>query len=172
MYGLILVEPKGGLPPVDKEFYVMQGEFYTKGKVGELGHQAFDLDKLMREAPEYYAFNGRVGGLTGDRALSANAGDTIRLFFGVGSHIASNFHIIGGVLDTLYPEGAIVSPPHKNVQTTIVPPGGAMMAEFTIDVPGKYLLVDHALSRAIDRGAVGELIIQGSERPDIIKKLQ
>lgn len=172
MYGLILVEPRGGLPPVDKEFYVMQGEFYTKGALGEKGLQAFDLAKLMAESPEYYVFNGRVGALTGSNALTAQAGDTIRLFFGVGSHIASNFHVIGGVLDHLYSEGAITSPPQNNVQTTIVPPGGAMMAELTIDVPGKYLLVDHSLTRAVDRGALGELVIEGAERPDIIKKLQ
>ncbi len=172
MYGLILVEPRGGLPVVDKEFYVMQGEFYTKGAIGEKGLQAFDLAKLMSESPEYYVFNGRVGALSGNRALVANAGEKIRLFFGVGSHIASNFHLIGGVLDHLYAEGAIASPPLKNIQTTVVPPGGAMMAEFTIEVPGKYLLVDHALTRAVDRGALGELIIQGQERPDIIRKLQ
>lgn len=172
MYGLILVEPKEGLAPVDREFYVMQGELYTKGSFEEKGHQEFSLEKLQKEQPEYVVFNGRVGAFTGERALNAHVGETVRIFFGVGSHIASNFHVIGAILDKLYPEGDILSSPHRNVQTTIVPPGGAMMAEFTIDVPGKYLLVDHSLSRAIDRGAVGELIIEGSERPEIFKKVE
>ena len=167
MYGMILVEPKEGMPKVDKEFYVMQGEFYTDGKFGEAGHQKFNLEKLKAEAPEYFAFNGRVGALSGENALKAKVGETIRLYFGVGSHIASNFHIVGGILDKLYPEGDIISAPHRNVQTTIVPPGGAMMAEFKLEVPGKYLLVDHNLSRAFDKGALGEIIVEGEEKPDI-----
>lgn len=172
MYGMILVEPMGGLTKVDREFYVMQGEFYTKGKVGEKGFQALDPEKLLAGTPEYYVFNGRVKSLMGENALKAKTGEKIRLFFGVGTHLASNFHIIGGILGNLYQEGDFLSPPRKNVQTTIVPPGGAMMAEFTIEVPGTYLLVDHSLPRAIDRGALGELVITGPERPDIIKKVQ
>ena len=172
MYGMILVEPKEGLAKVDREYYIMQGEWYTAGKVGEKGHQAFSLEKLQQEQPEYFAFNGRVGALTGENALEANVGETIRIFFGVGSHIASNFHVIGGILDKLYPEGDIISPPHRNVQTTIVPPGGAMITEFRVEVPGKYLLVDHSLSRAIDKGAVGELIVGGLERPEIFQKVE
>lgn len=169
MYGLILVEPKEGLPLVDREFAVVQGEFYTKGPLGQKGFQEFSREKLLREQPEYVVFNGSKGALTKEGALRAKAGEKIRLFFGVGSHLASNFHIIGGVLDRLYPEGAIASPPLRNVQTTIVPPGGAMMAEFTIDVPGTYLLVDHSLTRAIDRGAIAELVIEGEPRPDLYR---
>ncbi len=172
MYGLILVEPKEGLAQVDREYYIMQGEWYTAGKVGEKGHQAFSLEKLQQERPEYFVFNGRVGALTGENALTANVGETVRIFFGVGSHIASNFHVIGGILDKLYPEGDIISPPHRNVQTTIVPPGGAMMTEFKVEVPGKYLLVDHSLSRAIDKGALGELIVEGSDQPEIFQKVE
>lgn len=172
MYGLILVEPKGGLPAVDKEFYVVEGEFYTNGRLGEKGHQELDKEKLLAEKPEYVVFNGRMGSLTGERALRAKVGDKVRIFFGASGQLASNFHVIGEIFDKLYPEGDIVSPPHKNVQTTLVPAGGAAMVEFTVEVPGKYLLVDHALSRAIDRGAVGEMIVEGPDRPDIFKKIR
>lgn len=172
MYGLILVEPKEGLAKVDREYYVMQGEFYTKGKFGEKGHQEFSLEKLQAEHPEYFVFNGRVGALTGTGALKARTGETIRIFLGVGSHIASNFHIIGEILDRLYPEGDIISPPHRNVQTTVVPPGGAAMIELKLEVPGKYLLVDHSLSRAIDKGAIGEILVEGPERPEIFRKIE
>lgn len=172
MYGLILVEPKEGLAKVDREYYVMQGELYTKGKFGEKGHQEFSLDKLQAEHPEYFVFNGKVGALTGTGALKSKVGESIRIFFGVGPHIAANFHVIGGILDKLYPEGDIISPPHRNVQTTIVPPGGAMMTEFKLEVPGKYLLVDHSLSRAIDKGAFGEIIVEGPEQPEIFKKIE
>lgn len=171
MYGLILVEPKGGLPPVDREYYVVQGEFYTAGAVGEKGHQTFSKEKMLREQPEYVVFNGRKGALTGDGALRAKTGEKIRLFLGVGSHVAANFHVIGGVLDRLYPEGDLLSPPHRNVQTTVIPPGGAAMVELTLEVPGTYLLVDHSLTRAIDRGAVGELVVEGPARPDLLSAI-
>lgn len=172
MYGMILVEPKEGLPKVDREYYIMQGEFYTTGKHGEQGMQGFSLDKLDAEHPEYVVFNGRVGSLTGARALEAKTGETVRLFFGVGTFLSSNFHVIGGILDKVYPEGDIVSPPHRNVQTTIVPAGGASMMEMKMEVPGKFLLVDHALPRAIDKGAVGELVVSGEDRPDIIHAVE
>ncbi|KKR46669.1 MAG: Nitrite reductase [Parcubacteria group bacterium GW2011_GWA2_40_8] len=172
MYGLILVEPKGGLPAVNKEFYVVQGEVYTNGKVGEKGYQELDKDKLLSERPEYVVFNGRVGALTGEGALHANIGDKVRIFFGVSGQLASNFHIIGEIFDKVYPEGDIVSTPHVNVQTTLVPGGGATMVEFTAEVPGKYLLVDHALTRAIDRGALGEFIVDGPNVPGIIESIQ
>lgn len=172
MYGMILVEPKKGLPKVDHEYYVMQGELYTKGKFGEKGYQEFSLEKLQAEHPEYFVFNGRVGSLTGERALKSRIGETIRIFFGVGPHIAANFHVIGGILDKLYPEGDIISPPHRNVQTTVVPPGGAMMTEFKLEVPGKYLLVDHSLSRAIDKGALGEIIVEGPDQQEVFKKVE
>jgi nitrite reductase (NO-forming) len=161
MYGMILIEPPEGLAKVDREFYVMQGEFYTDGKYGDKGFQSLNKEKLLAEHPEYFLFNGRVNALTGDRALKAKVGEKIRLFVGIGSHIAANFHIIGAIFDKLYLEGAIMSPPLKNVQTTQIAPGSAVMVEFTIDVPGKYLLVDHSLTRAIDKGALAELIIDG-----------
>lgn len=172
MYGLILVEPRGGLPPVDKEFYVVQGEMYTTGVLGEKGHQGLDKEKLLAERPEYFVFNGRMGALMGDRALRAAVGDKVRIFFGVAGQLASNFHIIGEIFDRLYPEGDILSPPHRNVQTTLVPGGGAAMVEFTAEVPGKYLLVDHALTRAIDRGALGELVVEGPQHPELFRAVE
>ena len=172
MYGMILVEPKAGLPKVDHEYYVMQGEFYTTGKNGEKGLQGFSKEKMDMEHPEYVVFNGRVGSLTGTRALKAEAGETVRLFFGVGTFLPSNLHVIGGILDRLYPEGDIVSPPHRNVQTTLVPAGGSAMIEMKMEVPGKFLIVDHALPRAIDKGALGEIVVEGADRPDIIRAVK
>lgn len=165
MYGMILVEPKEGLRPVDREFYVMQGELYTAGTLGEHGHQAFSKEKLLAETPEYIVFNGRVGALRGSGALRAKVGETLRLYVGVGTFLPSSFHIIGGIFENLYPEGDLLSPPHKNVQTTLIPAGGAAVVEFTPRVPGTYLLVDHSLTRSIDRGALGEIIVEGPPNP-------
>jgi nitrite reductase (NO-forming) len=163
MYGMILVEPKEGMSKVDKEFYVMQGDFYTKGKTSDPGLQPFDMEKAIEERPSYVVFNGSVGSLTGDNALKAKVGETVRMFFGVGGpNIASNFHVIGAIFDKIYPEGGtkIVN---ENVQTTIVPPGGATVVEFKLLVPATYVLVDHALTRAFNKGALGLLKVEGPE---------
>ena len=172
MYGMILVEPASGMSKVDREFYIMQGELYTQGHVGQKGHQEFSKEKLLAEQPEYVIFNGRMGALAGNGALKAKTGEKIRLFVGVGTFLASNFHVIGGVLDYLYPEGDLISLPHRNVQTTLIPAGGAVMVELTLDVPGKYLIVDHSLARAIDRGAVGEIVVEGKDRPDLFREVK
>lgn len=171
MYGLILVEPEGGLAPVDHEYYVMQGELYTEQDYGSIGHLDFSADKLSHETPEYYIFNGADGALTKNgNQLTAKVGETIRIFFGVGGpNKTSSFHIIGEIFDRVYTFGALSSAPLTHVQTVTVPPGGAVMVEFTVEVPGQYILVDHALSRT-ERGAVGYLIVEGPEQPDIFRQ--
>lgn len=167
MYGLILVEPEGGLPPVDREFYVMQGELYTAQKHGTPGHQEFSLEKLLDERPEHLMFNGTMEALTGKHKLQAKVGETVRIFFGVGGpNLTSSFHVIGEIFDRVYNQGSLTSPPLTDVQTTLVPPGGAAMVEFRLDVPGNYILVDHALSRA-EKGLAGILQVTGPENPEI-----
>ncbi len=163
MYGMILVEPKDGLPPVDKEYYIMQGEFYTTGRYGEEGLQSFDMAKAIDERPPYIVFNGAVGSLVGDRALTANTGETVRLYFGVGGpNVTSSFHVIGEIFDRVYPEGG-TKYIQENVQTTLVPSGGATMVEFKVQVPGTFILVDHSLTRAFNKGALGMLKVAGPE---------
>lgn len=163
MYGLILVEPKDGLPPVDQEYYVMQGEFYTTGKYGEEGLQSFDMQKAIDERPPYVVFNGAVGSLTGDKAITAKVGEHVRIYFGVGGpNVTSSFHIIGEIFDKVYPEAGL-SLPNANVQTTLVPSGGACAVEFKVDVPGTFVLVDHSLTRAFNKGALGMLKVTGPE---------
>lgn len=166
MYGLILVEPEDGLPPVDKEFYVVQSDFYTKGKYGAKGFQPFDMEKAINEHPDYIVFNGSVGALAGDNAIKANVGDNVRIYFGVGGpNIASNFHVIGDIFDKVYYEGGTRY--QENVQTTVVPPGGSAIVEFKIDVPATYILVDHALTRTFNKGALGLLKVDGAPIPEI-----
>ncbi|PIV90834.1 nitrite reductase, copper-containing [Candidatus Gracilibacteria bacterium CG17_big_fil_post_rev_8_21_14_2_50_48_13] len=162
MYGLIFVEPQKPLPPVDKEFYVMQGELYTTGTIGEKGMQHFDGKKMLMGTPEYVVFNGQTMGAV--NKMQVKTGERIRLYVGNGGvNMVSSFHIIGEVMDTVYPEGAIGenSARLQNVQTTIVPAGGATIVDFTIDVPGKYILVDHALAR-VDRGAWATIEASGT----------
>jgi nitrite reductase (NO-forming) len=166
MFGMILVEPVGGLPKVDHEYYVMQSELYTNAAFGTPGHHDFDNAKLLSESPDYVLFNGRVGSLTGAGALTAKVGESVRIYFGVGGFVDSNFHVIGEIFDRVYPEGAL-GQPLENVQTTLVPAGGATAVEFTLQVPGRYLLVDHALPRALNKGAAGYLEVEGPANPSI-----
>ncbi|HWK69825.1 copper-containing nitrite reductase [Pollutimonas sp. M17] len=163
MYGMILVEPEGGLSKVDREFYVMQGELYTAQKHGAQGLQEFSLEKLLDENPEHLMFNGTMNALTDKYKLQAKVGETVRIFFGVGGpNLTSSFHVIGEVFDKVYNQASFTSPPLTDVQTTLVPPGGATMVEFKVDVPGNYILVDHALSR-VEKGLSGILTVTGKE---------
>lgn len=166
MYGLILIEPEEGLPPVDREYYVMQGDFYTKGKYGEAGLQPFDMQKAVEENADYVVFNGKVGALTGDNALEANVGETVRIYFGNGGpNLVSSFHAIGEIFDRVTVEaGSLVN---EDVQTTLVPAGGASMIEFKVDVPGELVLVDHSIFRAFNKGALAVLNVAGPENKKI-----
>ena len=167
MYGLILVEPEAGLPKVDREFYVMQGEVYTQQPYGTKGKLEFSVEKLLNERPEYFVFNGAALGLATERPLRAKVGETVRIYFGVGGpNFTSSFHVIGEIFDRVYAEASLTSPPLTNVQTTTVAPGGATMVEFKLEAPGRYILVDHALSR-LERGLAGYLIVEGDPSPSV-----
>jgi nitrite reductase (NO-forming) len=162
MYGLILVEPPGGLPPVDKEYYVMQGEFYTVGKYREKGYQPFDMQKAIEENATYVLFNGSEGAMVGEKAIKASVGDTVRLFVGNGGpNLVSSFHVIGEIFDKVFYEGG--SRYQENVQTTLVPAGGSAMTEFRVEVPGTFIIVDHSIFRAFNKGALGMLKVDGDD---------
>jgi nitrite reductase (NO-forming) len=166
MYGLIYVEPPTPLPRVEHEFYVMQGDFYTVGKYREKGLQPFDMQKAIDENATYVVFNGSEGALIGDKALKAKVGERIRLFVGNGGpNLTSSFHVIGEIFDRVYSEAG--TKVNENVQTTVIPAGGAAIVEFTVQVPGTYILVDHSLFRAFNKGALAMLKVDGPENKDV-----
>ncbi len=165
MYGAIVVEPVGGLPPVDREFYIMQGDWYTAGRLGNQGHQTFSQEKALAELPEYYTFNGHVQALTELYPLQAEVGETVRIFFGVGGpNKGSNFHIIGEVFDRVYSGSDETFT--ANEEVWYVPPGSVSTFEMFLDVPGSYTIVDHALYR-VQKGAAGVLQVSGEPNPDV-----
>jgi nitrite reductase (NO-forming) len=162
MYGLILVEPAKGMTPVDKEYYIMQGDFYTEGAYGEAGLQPFSMAKALQEIPDYVLFNGSVGALAGDNAITAKVGETVRLFVGNGGpNLVSSFHVIGEIFDNLYVEGGDLI--NHNVQTTLVPSGGAVITEFKVEVPGTFIIVDHSIFRTFNKGSLGMLKVTGPD---------
>jgi nitrite reductase (NO-forming) len=172
MYGLLLVEPKEGLPKVDKEFFVVQGEFYTRGAYGERGQQGFSMEKALKEQPEYVVFNGHVGALMGEHALRVKTGQSVRMYLGnPGPSLVSSFHIVGAIFNNVYGEGGSTINQH-NVQTTVVPVGGASMVEMVADVPGSYTIVDHAMFRAFNKGAMGLLEVEGAPRAELFSGRQ
>lgn len=171
MYGLILVEPEGGLPKVDREYYIMQGEFYTAGKTDEKGLQAFDQEKGVDEKPTYVVFNGKKNALMGKNMLEAKVGETVRLYVGnAGPNLVSSFHVIGEIFDRVHIEGG--SKINENVQTTVIPAGGAAIVEFKVEEPGEYVLVDHSIFRAFHKGAIGKLKVTGEKNPAIYNKVK
>jgi nitrite reductase (NO-forming) len=171
MYGMILVEPKEGMPKVDKEFYVLQSEFYTKQELGFEGLATYDPEKAAAETPTYIVFNGKHGSLMEEGALQAKVGDKVRIFFGnAGPSKTSSFHVIGTTFDEAYPNGSLGSAPERGVQTVGVPPGDTAVVEFQLKVPGNYTLVDHAIFR-LEKGAVGILHAEGPEAPEIYSAL-
>ncbi len=166
MYGLILIEPPEGLPPVDKEFYVVQGDFYTVGKYREKGEQPFDMQKAIEENATYVLFNGSEGALVGENALKAKVGETVRMYLGNGGpNLVSSFHVIGEIFDKVYYEGGTRY--QENVQTTLIPAGGSAIVDFKLEVPGTYVLVDHSLFRAFNKGALGMLKVDGEENKPV-----
>ncbi len=170
MYGLMVVEPPGGWPKVDKEFYVMQGDIYLKGDRAQGGMREAAVDKMENETPDFVVFNGSAGSLAKERALKAKVGETVRIFFGnAGPNAVSSFHVIGEIFDKVHPEGA--SETLSNVQSTLVPAGGATIVEFKTQVPGTYILVDHSLGR-LQKGAAGFLDVEGPPNPKVFQSIQ
>jgi len=166
MYGLIYVQPKDALPAVDHEYYVVQGDFYTKANFGVKGYQPFSMDRAIDENPSYVVFNGAAGSLTGDKALKAKVGDKIRLFVGNGGpNLVSSFHVIGEIFDKVYQEGGSIY--QENVQTTIVPAGGSAIVEYKLDTNGTYILVDHSIFRTFNKGSLGMMKVEGEQNKEI-----
>lgn len=162
MYGLILVEPKEGLPKVDNEFYVVQSEFYAKPGAAGAPH-TLDFERGIAEQPSHVVFNGSVGSMTGDNAPQVQAGSTVRLFIGNGGpNLSSSFHVIGEVFDNVYGEGGSLVT-QKNVQTTMVPAGGSAIVEFRAEKVSTLVLVDHAIFRAFNKGAIGMIKVVGED---------
>ena len=169
MYGLILVEPKEGLPKVDREYYLMQSEIYTKQPFGAKGLQEFDLDKGIKEQPDYVVFNGSVNANAGKLALIAKVGETVRLFVGNGGpNLISSFHVIGEIFENVYLEGGqtII----HNLGTTLIPSGGAAIVEMKLNVPGTYNVVDHSIFRVFNKGALAQIKVSGKADSIIFRK--
>lgn len=163
MYGMILVEPTGGLPRVDHEYYIMQGEIYATAPKGKAGLQQFSAENLMAENAQYYLFNGAVDAVTKEYPLHANEGETVRIYFGnAGPNATASIHMVGEIFTNYYQFGSLSSPPLAGIQTGTVAPGSAATFEVKASMPGQFTLMDHAMSR-MEKGDMAILEVSGPE---------
>ena len=159
MYGMMIVEPKGGYPTkVDHEYAVIQSEFYTKldpdkRKVDGVPLYVLDGDRVRTKAPTYTVFNGRYNGFV-DSPLPAKAGERVRLFvLNVGPSNTSSFHVVGTIFDRAWLEG---NPDNqiRGAQTVLLGSSNSAIVEFVVPEPGNYVMVDHHFANA-SQGAIG-----------------
>jgi nitrite reductase (NO-forming) len=170
MFGAILVEPKEGLPEVDRELYFGQHEIYTDAEAGEEGHHSFSFEAMKNEEPTYVCLNGEAYAITDDGygAVDVEKGEQVRIFHANGGpNLISSWHGIGNVWETFYRDGDVVSDPDRYVETAPVAPGSVAIAEIDTPVPGPIKLVDHALSRVARKGAMAVVGVEGEEDPEI-----
>ena len=172
MFGMILVEPANGLPHVDKEFYVMQSEFYTKKDPANSEMLAYSHELAVDGRPTFVLFNGEFGSMLDDNALHVKSGESVRIYFGnIGPNLISTFHIIGMVMQNVYLAGSLANPPMHGLQTVMVPPGSAAIIETTPEVPGDYKFIDHSMTH-FQKGAAGEIDVSGSAQPEVYRTQQ
>lgn len=169
MYGLILVEPTNGLPHADREFYIMQGEFYGTNNPSDETMLEYSHDRAVEERPSFVVFNGQSGSMFMDGALQAKTGERVRIYFGnAGPNLPSSFHIVGTVMDQVFRDGSLADPPAHDLQTTLVPPGSASILEFMPLVPGMYMFLDHSAAHC-EKGAMGEINVTGPAISDVYR---
>ena len=111
--------------------------------------------------------------VTGDNALKVNVGETVRFYYGQAND-ESWIHIIGGHFDKVYVTGSFHPDGLREygVETTAVPAGSVTVVEYTFKVPGLYLLVNHKLIRATEKGQAVHIVVEGEENPDIMTVIE
>ncbi len=165
MYGMVIVEPRNGYPTkVDREYAVIQSEFYTKldpekRKIDGQPLYVLDTARVRTKAPTYTVFNGRYNGMV-DKPLVAKPGERVRLFvLNVGPSNTSSFHVVGTIFDRVWLEG---NPDNqlRGAQTVLLGSSNSAIVEFVVPEAGGYVMVDHQFANA-SQGAIG-LIAAGA----------
>lgn len=165
MYGMMIVEPRGGYPTkVDREYAIVQSEFYTrpdpdKRQIDGVPLHVLDGDRVRSKAPTYTVFNGTYNGFV-DHPLPARPGERVRLFvLNVGPSNTSSFHVVGTIFDRVWMEG---NPDNqwRGAQTVLLGSSNSAIVEFMIPEAGSYVMVDHHFANA-SQGAIGLIAAGG-----------
>ena len=182
MNGAILVLPREGLTDnkgdvitYDKAYYIGEQDFYLpKDEEGDYKRYDFAIEgmndelKLMKQlTPSHIVFNGAVGALTGDNALTANVGETV-LFLHSQANRATYPHLIGGHGDYVWERGSFDNAPQVNLESWVIGAGSAGAAIYTFRQPGLYAYVNHNLIEAILLGAVAHVQVKGEWNDDLM----
>lgn len=174
MYGMFIVDPETPLPSADHEWAVIQSEWYVD-EPDDQGFAMYNRDLVVDEEPRYVTFNGQVGALTGDNALTMKVGERSRIYMvNEGLNLDSNFHPIGSHWDAVWPEAAThpSNKPIRGSQSTLVVAGGGTVADIVGLVPSTIILVDHALNRAFYKGTIGQVVVEGEEDAELFEVTQ
>ena len=161
MYGALIVDPATPRPKA-REFVLVQSEFYLNPgpTPSAQGPRGLDWDKLLGQAPDYVAFNGRANQYA-THPIDVRAGELVRLYVvNAGPNRISSFHVVGGIFEHVFEDGSQANP-LVGVQTANVPVGGGAIFEVRLREPGDYPFVTHAFADAT-KGAVGVLRALGS----------
>jgi nitrite reductase (NO-forming) len=166
MYGVVVVEPRGGYPTKpDREYVIVQSEFYTapdaqKRKVDGVPLYVLDGTRVRSKSPTYTVFNGRYNGFM-EKPLPAKPGERVRLYVvNVGPSNTSSFHVVGAIFDRVWIEG---NPDNqfRGMQTVLLGSSSSAIVEFIVPEPGSYIMVDHHFANA-SQGAVGLIAAGGT----------
>jgi nitrite reductase (NO-forming) len=185
MNGALMVLPRDGLKdhlgnPVryDRAYFIGEQDFYVP--VDENGEfkrfedllDSFDdtLQRMKTLTPSHVVFNGRVGALTGDNALTARVGETV-LFIHAQANRDTRPHLIGGHGDLVWETGSFDDPPATNLETWFIRGGSAGAALYTFRQPGLYAYVNHNLIEALALGAAAHVQVEGEWNHDLMTQI-
>jgi nitrite reductase (NO-forming) len=150
MYGMIIVEPRGGLPAVDRELAFVQSDFYVGATPGSTADDA----KLMANAPDVVAFNGYAAQYKDD-PIVVRRGERIRVYvLAAGPNTWSAFHVVGTIFDRAWIDGIYPENLSRGNQTLNLSASQGAVAEFRLDEEGTYPFVSHDFT-SVAKGAVG-----------------
>jgi len=168
MYGMMIVEPRGGYPTkVDREFAIVQSEFYAKPdpqgrKVDGVPLFVFDSDAMLRKQPTHVTFNGRATRHVSEPFV-AKAGERIRMFvLNVGPNDTSSFHVVGTIFDRVWDDGNVANQT-RGKQTVLLGASNGTIVEFLLTEKAKYIVVDHEFTD-VRLGAVGLIDATGGAK--------
>ncbi|MFN3507767.1 MAG: copper-containing nitrite reductase [Allorhizobium sp.] len=182
MNGAIMVLPRDGLKdhkgndlPYDKVYYVGEQDFYVPKdpdgnykKYDSAGDAYADVLEVMNTlTPSHIVFNGAVGALTGDNAMTAEVGDRVLILHSQANR-DTRPHLIGGHGDYVWATGKFANPPELDQETWFIPGGAAGAAYYTFQQPGIYAYVNHNLIEAFEKGAAAHFKVTGDWNDDLM----
>jgi len=185
MNGAVMILPRDGLKdrngnPIsyDKAYYIGEQDFYipkdSNGNYKEFTHPGDGYSEVLEVmktlTPTHVVFNGAIGALEGENALTSKVGETV-MFIHAQSNRDTRPHLIGGHGDYVWPNGSFNDPPRTNLETWFVPGGAAAAMVYKFRQPGTYVYLNHNLIEAFILGAKAEVKVKGKWNDDLMKQI-